>query len=48
MSLLAGVLPVFVALLIASTLGITAGYSGGRLNMLIMRVVDMFYAFPFL
>ena len=46
MSLLAGVLPVFVALLIASTLGITAGYAGGRLNMLIMRVVDMFYAFP--
>ena len=48
MSLLAGVFPVFVALLIASVLGITAGFMGGWLNMLIMRVTDMFYAFPFI
>ena len=48
MSLLAGVLPVFVALIIASALGITAGFVGGWLNMLIMRITDMFYAFPFI
>ena len=48
MSLVAGVVPVFVALLIASVLGITAGFVGGWLNMLIMRITDMFYAFPFI
>ena len=48
MTLLAGVFPVFVALLAGSTLGITAGFVGGRTNMLIMRVNDMFYAFPFI
>ncbi len=48
MSLLAGVFPVFAALLAGSTLGITAGFLGGRANMFIMRVVDMFYAFPFI
>jgi peptide/nickel transport system permease protein len=48
MSLLAGVVPVFFALLIACVLGITAGFVGGWLNMLIMRVTDMFYAFPFI
>ena len=48
MTLLAGVFPVLVALLAGSTLGITAGFVGGRTNMLIMRVNDMFYAFPFI
>ena len=48
MTLLAGVFPVFVALLAGSALGITAGFVGGRTNMLIMRVNDMFYAFPFI
>ena len=48
MTLLAGVFPVFVALLAGSALGITAGFVGGHTNMLIMRVNDMFYAFPFI
>lgn len=48
MTLLAGVFPVFVALLAGSALGITAGFVAGRTNMLIMRVNDMFYAFPFI
>ncbi len=47
MSLLAGVFPIMVALILGSTLGISAGFVGGRVNMLIMRFVDMFYAFPF-
>jgi peptide/nickel transport system permease protein len=46
MSLIAGVTPVFIALLLGSTLGIVAGYLGGRINMLIMRIMDIFYAFP--
>ena len=48
MTLLAGVLPVFVASVLGSLLGITAGFIGGRLNMLLMRFNDMFYAFPFI
>ena len=47
MSLLAGVFPILVALILGSALGISAGFIGGRINMLIMRFVDMFYAFPF-
>ena len=47
MSLLAGVFPILVALILGSALGISAGFIGGRVNMLIMRFVDMFYAFPF-
>jgi peptide/nickel transport system permease protein len=46
LSLLMGTLPVLNALLIGGLLGITAGFIGGRVNMLIMRTVDIFYAFP--
>jgi peptide/nickel transport system permease protein len=46
LSLFMGVTPVFCALLIGGLLGITAGFLGGRTNMLIMRVMDVFYAFP--
>jgi peptide/nickel transport system permease protein len=45
-SLTAGVVPVCVALLAGSTLGIIAGFMGGWVNMLIMRTMDIFYAFP--
>jgi peptide/nickel transport system permease protein len=46
LSLAMGVTPVACALLIGGTLGITAGFLGGRVNMLIMRIMDVFYAFP--
>ena len=46
LSLFMGVTPVLSALLIGGLLGITAGFVGGRVNMAIMRVVDVFYAFP--
>ena len=46
LSLAMGVTPVVCALLIGGSLGITAGFLGGRVNMLIMRVMDVFYAFP--
>jgi len=46
LSLAMGVTPVVCSLIIGGTLGITAGFLGGRVNMLIMRVMDVFYAFP--
>ena len=46
LSLLMGVLPVFFAFFIGTSIGLTAGYVGGRVNMLIMRILDIFYAFP--
>ncbi len=46
LSLLMGVAPVFIAFFFGSALGIIAGYAGGLTNTLIMRTVDIFYAFP--
>jgi peptide/nickel transport system permease protein len=46
LSLLMGVVPVFAAFFIGTSLGLLAGYVGGRVNMVIMRVLDVFYAFP--
>ena len=41
-----GITPVIVATIVGGTLGMTAGYAGGKINMLIMRTTDVFYAFP--
>ena len=46
LSLVMGIVPVFSAFFIGTTLGLTAGYVGGRVNMVIMRTLDIFYAFP--
>lgn len=46
LSLVMGITPVVNALLIGSFLGILAGYAGGIVNSAIMRVMDVFYAFP--
>ena len=46
MSLFMGFMPIVLATLIGGTLGILAGYAGGAVNMGIMRVIDVFYAFP--
>jgi len=46
MSLLAAVLPVSMALMIGGSLGVLAGYAGGIVGTLIMRTMDVFYAFP--
>jgi peptide/nickel transport system permease protein len=46
MSLLTGLLPVLLASCIGGFFGVVAGYVGGWVNMLIMRVMDVFYAFP--
>lgn len=46
LSLYMGITPVIYALFIGGALGLLAGFVGGRVNMLIMRVIDVFYAFP--
>lgn len=45
-SLLMGVVPVMVAGLVGGSLGILAGYAGGWVGSLVMRTMDIFYAFP--
>jgi peptide/nickel transport system permease protein len=45
-SLLMGVVPVAIASLIGGMLGVVGGFVGGRVNTAIMRVMDVFYAFP--
>jgi peptide/nickel transport system permease protein len=46
MSLLMGLMPVGVAAVVGGFLGLLAGFTGGIINTLIMRVMDVFYAFP--
>lgn len=46
LSLFMGITPVLAAFVIGSTLGILAGYAGGSINTVIMRTIDVFYAFP--
>jgi peptide/nickel transport system permease protein len=46
MTLVAGLTPVLVAFVVGAALGVMAGYVGGITNTLIMRTMDIFYAFP--
>jgi peptide/nickel transport system permease protein len=46
LSLLMGITPVLIAFTIGSAIGLLAGYVGGRVNTVIMRTIDVFYAFP--
>lgn len=46
LSLLIGILPVLLAFGIGTSLGLVAGYAGGKVNTVIMRTIDVFYAFP--
>ncbi|MGO8917753.1 MAG: ABC transporter permease [Stellaceae bacterium] len=46
LSLFMGVTPVLIAFVIGSAIGIAAGYVGGRFNTLVMRTIDVFFAFP--
>ena len=46
LSLLAALLPVTISLIVGGFLGILAGYAGGWVGTLIMRMMDVFYAFP--
>jgi peptide/nickel transport system permease protein len=46
LTLFIGLVPVVLAFFIGSALGILAGYLGGWVNTIIMRTVDVFFAFP--
>ncbi len=45
-SIVVGFLPTIVILLFGTTIGMIAGYAGGRVDMLLMRLTDVIYAFP--
>ncbi len=47
-SLMVGVVATAVSLVIGVTWGATAGYLGGRVDNLMMRIVDVLYALPFI
>ncbi len=46
LSLFIGVTPVLCAFVVGSGIGIFAGYLGGWVNTMLMRVIDVFFAFP--
>ena len=45
-ALLVGIAPTLLAMFISMVLGVIAGYVGGWLDQLIMRILDIFFAFP--
>jgi oligopeptide transport system permease protein len=47
-SLMVGLIATSVALLIGVTWGAIAGYAGGRVDAVMMRIVDILYALPFM
>jgi ABC-type dipeptide/oligopeptide/nickel transport system permease subunit len=47
-SLLAGIIPALAAMVISVVVGLISGYVGGRLDSLIMGLVDILLAFPFM
>ncbi|MGV6850597.1 MAG: oligopeptide ABC transporter permease OppC [bacterium] len=48
MSLMVGLVATFVSLLIGISYGATAGYFGGKIDSIMMRIVDIIYAMPFM
>jgi peptide/nickel transport system permease protein len=46
LSLTAGLVPVLISAIIGTSIGAFAGYAGGWPGTSLMRVMDMFYAFP--
>ena len=46
LSLFIGVTPVLIAFVLGSGIGILAGYVGGWTNTILMRTIDVFFAFP--
>lgn len=47
-SLLVGVVATGVSLVIGVAYGLVSGYAGGRLDALMMRLVDVLFALPFI
>jgi oligopeptide transport system permease protein len=47
-SLMVGILSTLISLIIGITYGATAGYKGGRVDEVMMRIVDGLYAIPYM
>ena len=47
-SLMVGIISTLVSLIIGITFGATAGYLGGQIDELMMRIVDVLYAIPYM
>ena len=45
-SLAFGLVPAAIALVVGGAIGLIAGYAGRSVNMVMMRVLDVFYTFP--
>lgn len=45
-SMVVGFIPTIIILLFGITIGLVAGYQGGRVDNILMRVTDIVYAFP--
>ncbi|MBI5353341.1 MAG: ABC transporter permease [Chloroflexi bacterium] len=45
-SMVVGFFPTFIILLMGTTIGMIAGYAGGRVDNILMRLTDVIYAFP--
>lgn len=45
-SLMMGIVPVILSTVVGGLFGVVAGYYGGKINMIIMRTMDVFFAFP--
>jgi oligopeptide transport system permease protein len=47
-SLMVGIISTLVSLIIGITFGATAGYLGGKIDEVMMRIVDVLYAIPYM
>ena len=45
-SMIAGLTPVLIIIALGASVGLVAGYNGGWVDNLLMRVTDVFYSFP--
>jgi oligopeptide transport system permease protein len=45
-SMVVGLTPVFIILMLGTIVGLVSGYTGGTVDNVMMRVTDVFYAFP--
>jgi len=45
-SMLVGFLPTFIILIVGTTIGMVAGFFGGRIDNYLMRLTDIMYGFP--
>jgi peptide/nickel transport system permease protein len=46
LSIFMGIAPVLFAFIAGSAIGVFAGYVGGKINTVLMRTIDVFFAFP--